>query len=79
MGNDQGRDSGGRWMTPTGADVKMQINRVKYMKEGLCFICGGKGHIGKNCLIKTQTKKVRPLEVAKVPLSADTKIEEVKD
>ncbi len=52
---------------------------MQEMKEGRCFICDEKGHILKNCLMKSQKKEVRALEMAEVPLSMDTKIEEVKE
>ncbi len=57
----------------------MQIDCMQKMKEGWCFICDEKGHILKNCPMKSQKKEVRALEMAEVPLSMDTKIEEVKE
>lgn len=56
-----------------GTDTKMQIDRTKYMKEGLCFTCGGKGHIGKNCPTRMTKQEVCAVEMDKVLLSKDTK------
>lgn len=63
----------------TAMDTKMQIDWTKYMKEGLCFICGGKGHIGKTCPMRQQKKEIHAVEMAKVLLSEGTKIKEVKE
>lgn len=64
-------------MTPTGTDARMQVDQKKYMAEGRCFICHKKGHISKDCL-KKMKREVRAVEV-EVPLTLETKIEEVKD
>ncbi len=83
-GNGKGRDSGGRWITMKGttyggAGEPMQINRAKKMKEGRCFICDKHGHISRDCPMKAKWQEVCAVEMAEVPLSKDTKIEEVKD
>ncbi len=52
---------------------------MQKMKEGQCFICDEKGHILKNCPMKSQKKEVCALEMVEVPLSMDTKIEKVKE
>ncbi len=62
-----------------GAGEPMQIDRAKKMKEGRCFICDKRGHISRDCLMKAKWQEVRAVETAEVPLSKDTKIEEVKD
>ncbi len=50
--NAKGHDSARRWMIYGGAGKPMDIDRQKYMKQGLCFLCRGKGHILKNCPMK---------------------------
>ncbi len=77
-GEGKGHDSAGRWATYGGAGRPMDIDRVKHMSEGLCFICHKKGHISKNCLDKMKKVEVHAVE-AEVPLSKDTKIKEVKE
>lgn len=80
MAPTKGRDLTGRWVTPMGSDAKMQIDRTKYMKEGLCFICGKKGHIGKDCPDRKPKKEVRKVTMGEdVPLMEMTGVEEVKE
>lgn len=76
----KGHDTAGRWTTPTGADMRMQVDRAKYIKEGLCFTCGKKGHIGKDCLDRKPRKEVRVVTKGEdIPLVDMTGVEEVKE
>ncbi len=79
-GEGKGRDLGGRWTTPVGADARMQIDtkKQKQRNEGHCFRCNEKGHLSKDC----PTKKVAMCSVdtePKEPLAESTRVEEVKE
>ncbi|EGN99027.1 hypothetical protein SERLA73DRAFT_73602 [Serpula lacrymans var. lacrymans S7.3] len=39
-----------------GTGQPMEIDKAKYRKEGLCFKCGVKGHIGKFCPTEGKNK-----------------------
>ncbi|EGN91995.1 hypothetical protein SERLA73DRAFT_79983 [Serpula lacrymans var. lacrymans S7.3] len=40
----------------SGAGQPMEIDKAKYRKEGICFKCGVKGHIGKFCPTEGKNK-----------------------
>ncbi len=78
------RDLGGQWvarkgMTYRGQGEPMQIDakKQKQHNEGRCFRCNKKGHLSRDFPHKKQ--EVCAVETAEVPLSMDTKIEEVKE
>lgn len=76
-GDGKAQESGGRWVTPTGADARMQVDRKKYMSEGWCFTCHELGHISKDCSKKKL--KVRAVETVAEETTLTTKAEEVKE
>ncbi len=79
-GSEKGHDMGGRWMTPTGMDTKMQIDarKQKQRNEERCFKCDEKGYLSRDC--PTKKVAVRAVEATPVELlSKDTKIKEVKE
>ena len=57
----------------------VEQKKKKQRAEGRCFWCDKKRHLSKDCPDKKPRQEVCALEVAKVPLSKDTKIEEVKE
>ncbi len=57
--------------------IQINVKKQKQCNEGHCFQCNEKGHLSRDCLHKKQ--EVCAVETAKVPLSTDTKIEEVKE
>ncbi len=79
-GDNKGRDAGGRWMTLTSANMRMQVNakKQKQRDEGRCFRCNERGQLSKDC----PTKKVAVWSMdtePKEPLAESTHIEEVKE
>ncbi len=58
--------------------MDVDARKQKQHSKGRCFRCNEKGHLSRDCLHKGE--KVCTLEVVPMePLSADTKIEEVKE
>lgn len=57
--------------------MQIDAKKQKQRDEGRCFQCDEKGHLSKDCPHKGE--KVCAVAMAEVPLSEDTKIEEVKE
>ncbi len=76
--NDRPRDDKGKWYTPRGADMQMQIDaqRSKLMSKGRCFRCQKKGHLSKDCPEKTAGHQVRAIEAAPMEPPKDSQMKD---
>ncbi len=57
--------------------MQIDAKKQKQRSKGRCFRCDEKGHLSRDYPHKKQ--EICAVETAEVPLSKDTKIEEVKE